>query len=266
MIKYYIAVIAVIFAMLTCTRAALAEDVITLNKDTVLFRADFDDDSAGKFIKDITMTGGDTIDIFLDSPGGSVMALDRMISAADALKAGGKKIRCFVDFAASAAFMLAESICDERIVQQHSVFMQHQAAFGVRGQTNRIASFYKFILGILDRLDDRVAKRLGISTEEYRAKSADDWWTSGDDAVKQGLADRRAFLRCDPELLKNERKYTIQVFIFTVNVTESSCPLIPPQWELATGGLDDREMPKASARERFEQFREHYTMDVLFRQ
>jgi ATP-dependent protease ClpP protease subunit len=231
-----------------------ATEVITLPEDTIIFRADFEDESVGDFIKQTSLAKGDTINVFIDSPGGSVFALDRMISHAGALRGTGKKIRCFIDFAASAAFAMVQTVCDERIVQPNSILMQHQATYGVKGPVNQIQEINGFLLRMLERIEKIEAKRIGMSLENFRRRLADDWYTQGQDAVDQKLADKVSYMSCPPKLFEKTVVKSMQIFIFKVRITESGCPLVPPVLELDMEG----EAPKISGRERFEQYRSFY--------
>jgi ATP-dependent protease ClpP protease subunit len=250
--------IAFIGAMISSIARGSSSSSMEIPEDTVIFREDFTEESVGEFIKHISLAKGPIINVYIDSPGGSVFALDRMISAAWALQRKGKKLRCFIDFAASAAFGMVQSICNERIVQPHSVLMQHQASYGVSGEVNRIQEINRFIMTMLNRLNRIEAKRLRMPLEEFNRRVTDDWYIHGEDAVKARAADRLALLTCPANLFNIAKVKEITVFVFKIKITESGCPLIPPTWELIRPDNSSSPTPKASGRERFEQYREFY--------
>ena len=254
-ITFFIVVTA-LCAMLQCTHIALAEPSVTIPEDVIIFRSDFSDSSAAGFIHKVMLHEGKYLPIYIDSPGGSVFALDHMISA---VKATGKKTVCFVNFAASAAFILMNSVCDVRVVQPNSVLMSHQAAVGYRGEVNRIESFKKLIDSVLLRLDNLVSKRLKISTAELREKSRDEWWVTGAESRKHNLADKVVNLRCTPAMTKAQYSEKIQVFVYTFDLTWSNCPLLP--YPTAVNGEPTFAKPvpvSLSSRERFEAHKQFY--------
>jgi ATP-dependent protease ClpP protease subunit len=248
-------IIPILFALST---SALATPTLELPKDTITFRADFNDESVGDFVRNAMLVQGDTLHVYIDSPGGSVPSLDRMVTAADTFRAQGKKIHCYADYAASAAFMMFQLVCDKRFVFGHSILMQHQGSFGVKGQVNRIDSIYSFVKRLMTRLDKATAKRIGMTLEAYSTRIVDDWYLGGDEAVSSKVADAKILLTCSKEALNTHKTYNMQVFIFKIKVTESNCPLIPPKWELGMGEDLGTEIPAVSARERFVQYQEHY--------
>lgn len=248
-------IISILFALST---SAFATPTLELPKDTITFRADFNDESVGDFVRSSMLVQGDTIHVYIDSPGGSVPSLDRMVSAADTMRAQGKKIHCYADYAASAAFMMLQLVCDKRFVFGHSILMQHQGSFGVKGQMNRIEELYGFVKRLMARLDKAVAKRIGMSTDAYGKRITDDWYLNGDEAIVANVADSKILLTCSKEALNAQKVFSMQVFIFRIKVTESNCPLIPPKWELDMGEDSAEVTPFVSARERFIQYQDHY--------
>ena len=248
--------IIVILAALLVSSLAQATPTYILPDDTIIFRSDFGGASATGFIQSVMLHEGKYIPIYIDSPGGSVFALDQMISA---VRATGKKTVCFVGFAASAAFMFTHAVCDIRVVQPFSVLMSHQAATAYRGEVNRIESFKKLIDGMLLRLDNIVSKRLGLSVAELREKSSDEWWVSGADSVKEGLADKVANLKCSPAMLGRSYTESLQMFGFTLELVWSTCPLLP--YPLSVNGNPTFSTPlpvSPNSRERFEAHKEFY--------
>jgi len=255
----YLVAITAMFSMLTCTRAATAAPTFTLPEDTIIFRSDFSSVSAASFISQLMRHKGRTVTIWLDSPGGSVFALDQMISA---VKASGKRTVCITGFSASASFMFLQAACDVRLVQPNSVLMSHQAATAYRGEVNRIESFKKLIDGMLLRLDKMVSSRIGLSVEELRAKSADEWWVQGDAAVDNKLADKVAYFKCSSKMINSTYEEIVQVFIFTFNLTWSKCPIITHPVQV-NGEPQFYQGESLDASTRFMQHKDYYLKDAF---
>ena len=257
LVKYW----AVIMALWTSgifSAKAVATPIYSIPSDTVIFRSDVSASSASAFIAEVMEHKGKTLFIYIDSPGGSVMAMERMINA---VKAAGKKTVCFVDTAISAAFMFTHSACHVRIVQSHSLLMSHQASYRVGGEINRIKSFQKMLHDLLDRADAIVAARLKITVAEFRRRGTDEWWTIGSKAIEEGLADKEVVLRCPPEMFEAEIEGTVRTMFGPIAVTYSGCPLLP--FPIAIGG---RSSVSTHSRIRFMNNKEFYLREAMFKE
>jgi hypothetical protein len=131
-----------------------------------------------------------------------------------------------VDEAASMAFALVQAVCDERHGGLTSTLMQHQATYGVQGNDNQILSRVKMITSILKALDKIQAKRIGITVEELRKRSSDEWWTVGQEAVEANTLDHISPAVCTKDLLEKTRIVKMSSLFFSGDVKFSSCPLI----------------------------------------
>jgi ATP-dependent protease ClpP protease subunit len=168
---------------------------------------------------------GSTVNLFLSSPGGSVLDGAQLVQA---IRSVNKKVVCVTDFSASMSFVILQA-CDERIVLESSILMQHVPSFGLRHQPqpNAIA-FVDFLKQITNTIDAAQAKRMEITLERFRQLTRDDYWLFGREAVKAKAADRVAQAICSPELTNKEEKEKVSLFggLINLNVTWSKCPLV----------------------------------------
>lgn len=167
--------------------------------------------------------------VFISSPGGSVLDGMKTIQAIRDEKTANKNLRivCYVDEAASMAFAIVQAICDERHGGITSTLMQHQATYGIQGSDNQIVSRLKMISSILKVLDSVQAKRIGISVEELRRRSADEWWTVGQEAVDARTLDSITPIVCNKELVKQTREEKFSSMFFgSGTAVFSKCPLL----------------------------------------
>jgi len=117
---------------------------------------------------------------------------------------------------------------DERLVFPSSSLMSHRVSIGgLAGQVpGEAVTRINDIIATSNEMDEKVAKRIGISTEAYQKLIYDELWLSGSSAVKLKHADRVAKIRCSNELLNGTQKSTVNTLFGPVEVTTSKCPLI----------------------------------------
>lgn len=179
--------------------------------------------TAQAVISDIlSFEGGDTTIIYLDSPGGSVMAGMQII---EAMKASKKHFTCVASFAASMAFAIFQA-CDARYLLETGTLMQHQMSFGLNGQLKRNISIVEHAKSIASYLNGFQAARLGMSERQFEDFINDDVWLFGVNAIKRHAADELALVTCAPQLASSTVKKTVTVFIFSMTAQFSKCPLL----------------------------------------
>ena len=191
--------------------------------DTLVFRGEVDDETISKAIFKLNTMTSDTVTIFIDSPGGSVVAGTALLQA---ITSSNKKIRCVASFAASMAFITFQA-CPERIVMDNSILMSHVPSVGLGGaQLPNLTSFYNLWVRYTQMIDAAVAKRMQLTVEKYKALIRDDLWLIGEESLKIKAADRIENVVCSPEMYKKTFWEDVKVFFFTFRVEWSSCPLV----------------------------------------
>lgn len=221
------------------TRVAAGEDgqesedqkveIITLNdKNSATMDQVYSDEAVQKVmlklkaISDRLPKDG-TIYLVLKSPGGSVESGLKLISFAKALP---QKVKTLTIFAASMAFQTVQNL-DERLILDNGTLMSHPASFGVEGQTPyQLYSRLRWIMSMIDHLDNTAAHRMGLSFKSYQDLIHDEYWTYDRNAVKDRAADRSVLARCGSYAKPTETTEVMTMF-GTFEIETASCPLIP---------------------------------------
>jgi ATP-dependent protease ClpP protease subunit len=205
-------------------------DVVLLTENnTVHFTGAVTDQSVAKAQRQMGMVSArlsstDVIYLVIDSPGGSVMAGNLFIDFANSLP---QKIKPICIFCASMGYHMFQSF-EERLVFSSSSLMSHRVSIGgLSGQIpGEAISRLQSIIDTSNEMDEKVAKRVGISVGEYKKLIYDELWLSGSAAVKSNHADKIARIRCSKSLLTGTQKSTVGTIFGPVSVTTSKCPLI----------------------------------------
>lgn len=194
--------LVVIFILLSCVglNCCSHENIIIEHANVVVIDSIFDDISSNKFIHDISHITHNNIIIFLDTPGGSIVAGHKMIQYMDSLSYSGKNITCIAENAASMGFAFFQA-CPLRLVMPHSIIMQHQPSFGYAGQEKRINSRLKLTRTIIKKQNKRQCIRLKLTKFEFDNKISDDWWMYGSDIIRNNAADKIIQLTCHPDII-----------------------------------------------------------------
>ncbi|OXR46665.1 ATP-dependent Clp protease proteolytic subunit [Nocardia cerradoensis] len=146
--------------------------------------------SAADFVADLRALDAETIQLHINSPGGSVYD---GIAIMNALRQHDARVVATIDgLAASAAGFIAVGGSDELIMAENSEFMAHEAwgiAIGNAADMTKMA-------GDLDRLSSNIASiyaaKAGGTVDDWRAVMEAETWYTAEEAVEAGLADRVA--------------------------------------------------------------------------
>jgi len=126
-----------------------------------------------------------SVDIDINSPGGSVPAAETVIHAMNDADARGVQVVCIVNHtAASAAFIVLQG-CPIRVARKGSFLMMHRLYYGhlEKGRFVRDEPKDENARMVLEQTEQAVAQfisvRLGITVDEYEAFVADGDWAMG---------------------------------------------------------------------------------------
>lgn len=136
--------------------------------------------------------------LYIRSPGGEVIAGTRLVEYLKS--ADGKGVVAIAQFAASMAFVTLQAT-ETRLITQTGVLMSHGISGGAQGNVKEIEKQLEFMKKLENLLLDLLAKRLGLTREELRAKHNPEWWIVGaGEAVKVNAVDGVASVTCSKEV------------------------------------------------------------------
>jgi ATP-dependent Clp protease protease subunit len=198
------------------------DGVITLTSgNSIALRTEVSSESVSKLIDQIFRIPATTIYMYIDSPGGDIISGMKLM---DTMKASGKHFVCIANAAASMAFSILQA-CDERLVTEPAILMQHMGAFELYGQAPNNNSMNTFAQKLFRYLNKKDAERLGMSQKDFYQKIRNDWWLFGDEAIKVNAADRVTQVRCSNELTEKIDVQSIDFLFVSLKVKMSGCPI-----------------------------------------
>lgn len=175
---------------------------------------------------DQQLKSGYPIYLFIYSGGGSISAGSQFIEFTRGLN---RPVHAVAMWAGSMAFYITQHSA-KRYVLGNGEIMAHKARGGFFGEFgDKNSSFdarYNHWLKKLLRLDDYVVSRTGgkFTVASFRKAYANELWLGGDDAVKAGLADEIATVRCDGSVPETYYQ-TFNFFGFEIRVHKDGCPV-----------------------------------------
>ena len=195
--------------------------------DFFVVTASYDEALLERFIKKVATFKKKTMYIYYDSPGGSVISLNRMLGI---MENSDIKFICMARFAASAAFTMFE-MCDERYLLADGILMSHDASIGLQGNIHTIKGMLDMYILMLETIERKIAKRMKLSFEEYDYLKSRELWMNIDLARKYNAIDGEVKkLSCSEKLIKQTVAKDVSVMTIlgpmTVTETFSACPLL----------------------------------------
>nr|DAV00419.1 MAG TPA: Putative ATP dependent Clp protease [Caudoviricetes sp.] len=151
---------------------------------------EYDDVRSGDITRELLQAQAEykRIDVRINSIGGSVYA---GIAIFNALKNCTSEVNIYVDgLAASMASVIA--LCGRHVeMSKYARLMLHSVSGGCWGNKNDMAACIKEIEALEDTLCSMCAKRVGLTTEEVKAKYFDgrDHWLTAQEALDAGFID-----------------------------------------------------------------------------
>lgn len=126
------------------------------------------------------------IKIYVDSPGGSLLATFTMIDAIELSKTPVWTIN--IGTAYSGGFLLFIA-GHKRLTYKRSSFLFHEGSTGQISDAGKFRNYAEFYERLLKRLKDVVLEYTKISEDLYTEKQRDDWWLTAEEAIELGIAD-----------------------------------------------------------------------------
>lgn len=129
------------------------------------------------------------IDVYINSPGGSVTAGLAIYDTMNFIKCGVSTI-CIGMAASMAAFLLSSGEKGKRFALPSSEIMIHQPLGGAQGQASDIKIQAEHILSIKKRLNEILARNTGKPVEQIEIDTDRDNYLTAEDALSYGLIDK----------------------------------------------------------------------------
>lgn len=129
------------------------------------------------------------IDVYINSPGGSVTAGLAIYDTMNFIKCGVSTI-CIGMAASMAAFLLSSGEKGKRFALPSSEIMIHQPLGGAQGQASDIKIQAEHILSLKKRLNEIFAKNTGKPYEQIEIDTDRDNYLTAEEALSYGLIDR----------------------------------------------------------------------------
>jgi ATP-dependent protease ClpP protease subunit len=163
-----------------------------------------------EFVQSIDALDVDQINLYVNSPGGSVFGAQAMTAA---LQRSSATVTAYVDGLAASAASFLITAADEVVMAPGAELMIHDAA----GITVGNAADHAKSMDTLNRLSDTIAgmyaAKAGGTAQDWRTVMQDEQWYSAQEAVDAGLADRIAGDdEDDPQQVEN--RFDLTVFAY----------------------------------------------------
>ncbi len=128
------------------------------------------------------------VDLYINSPGGSVTATLAMIDTIGYIKPAVRTI-CIGMAAAGGAWLLSSGTKGKRFALPNAEIMVHQPLGGVEGQATDIAITAEHILKTRVRLNKILSENTGQPLSKIEKDVERDFYMSADEAKKYGIID-----------------------------------------------------------------------------
>lgn len=147
--------------------------------------------SVTKVIEDIerfNRENNNPIYLLLNTPGGSVVDGAKLISVMESSKNPIYAVN--IGMSASMGFMILGH-AHKRFALNRTVLMAHPASLGMvyQGEVDKLASRINYIKHFVDRMDAHIAKRAGMTYQEFKLLTQQEFWIEAMDAKERGLLD-----------------------------------------------------------------------------
>lgn len=214
--------------------------VVLSDKNFAAVRGPVTGASVSDAIEQLMTLEADEVYLYLDTPGGSVIDGNHLIATLEAMEMRGQSVTCLADTAISMGYAILQG-CPTRLVRDSSILMQHQMSFGTRGPIEQVNNYVDFVNQMEEQTNRKQADRLGLTVNEFKQKTVNDWWTFGQTAVNSSQADGMVHLLCTHELMKETYTLVIETWWGPVHVVLNRCPLMNKPLKVGFGWSPNEE-------------------------
>lgn len=167
---------------------------LTLNSKRTLFifgEVNDETEEVGRQITQLSKASQEPIVLLIDSPGGSVLSGEKVVSAMEASSASVYTV-C-VGMCASMAAIIHQ-YGTKRLATDRSVLMFHDASAVVGGRVSEMLSILNLIKRKLEKTNRYIAARAKMSYAEFITLGANNFWIDSEDAMEKNLVDELVFV------------------------------------------------------------------------
>ena len=158
----------------------------------IILSGEIDDNLANSIVAQLLYLDSvnhDTIDLYINSPGGSITAGMAIYDTMNFIKSKVSTI-CVGMAASMAAFLLSSGNKNMRFILPNSEVMIHQPLGGAQGQATEIKIAAERILKLKEKLNDILSKNTGQPLDKIQNDTERDYFLSANEALKYGLVDK----------------------------------------------------------------------------
>ena len=198
--------------------------LIELKKDNfVSLRDDITTESTSQLLYKLNSLNTTPLYIYINSPGGEVIAGLEVINYIKSLQERNIEINCICHNAMSMAFAIFQ-YCSNRYILHASTLMQHQMSIQVKGKLYDINSRMKYYNMIENEINLHQASRLKMSLVDFTKKIQNDWWLYSSEIINENAADMVVSIYCSfPDYTEMINTTTMFGEVSTIY---SACPTI----------------------------------------
>ena len=157
----------------------------------IILSGEIDDNLANSIVAQLLYLDSintDTINLYINSPGGSITAGMAIYDTMNFIKSDVSTI-CIGMAASMAAFLLSSGKKGKRFCLPNSEVMIHQPLGGAQGQATEIKIAAERILKLKDKLNTILAKNTGKSLKQIERDTERDNFMDSNEALEYGLID-----------------------------------------------------------------------------
>ena len=157
----------------------------------IILSGEIDDNLANSIVAQLLYLdsiNNDTINLYINSPGGSITSGMAIYDTMNFIKSDVSTI-CIGMAASMAAFLLSSGKKGKRFCLPNSEVMIHQPLGGAQGQATEIKIAAERILKLKDKLNTILAKNTGKSLKQIERDTERDNFMDSNEALEYGIID-----------------------------------------------------------------------------
>jgi len=159
--------------------------------------------TAAQTIKELEDQSNDPIYLILDSPGGSVIDGNVLVSAIESSSAPVYTV-CHRICASMAAVI--HQYGKQRMMIDRSVLMFHQASASSQGTIDEMKSMTDFLYNYIEKTERFIANRAGMPYEQYKLSNMQNIWIDSEDATQKKFNDQIISINIQSSQIVSELK------------------------------------------------------------